>query len=317
MAMPITIKRYNGTTDGWQELYPKTLGTNVFDSTGSTALINSDGKIDNIFIPDWVSSGSVYADTIVGTSSSGHYVYTLSSSTFISALLSSGNNSAMKSKFHNRFNGAYFVIANGTTILTVPRASTLGFTYLDDGQTRTISGVYFFPQGGVTPNNTVEDAETRTVTLESGDMLLIEDAGYTGTERYINLYVINNVYNHADSSEYGIVKLASWNNGLSGADSDVITKSVLTSSLSNYQPSNSKLTSISGLASNVTGLIKLTNGVASVDTTSYITLQDAQQAAEEEVRDHTPNFYYSSADPTADDTKTGDFWIQFASQSSS
>lgn len=36
-----------------------------------------------------------------------------------------------------------------------------------------------------------------------------------------------------------------------------------------YQPLNSILTSISGLATNVTGLIKLTNGVASLDTNSY------------------------------------------------
>lgn len=36
-----------------------------------------------------------------------------------------------------------------------------------------------------------------------------------------------------------------------------------------YQPLNSILTSISGLATNVTGLIKLTNGVASLDTNNY------------------------------------------------
>lgn len=37
------------------------------------------------------------------------------------------------------------------------------------------------------------------------------------------------------------------------------------------QPLNSKLTSISSLSSNVTGLVKLTNGVASVDSSAYLT----------------------------------------------
>lgn len=39
-----------------------------------------------------------------------------------------------------------------------------------------------------------------------------------------------------------------------------------------YQPVNANLTSISGLATNVTGLIKMTNGVASLDGTSYAPL---------------------------------------------
>ena len=39
-----------------------------------------------------------------------------------------------------------------------------------------------------------------------------------------------------------------------------------------YQPLNSKLTSISNLSSSSTGLIKLTNGTASLDTTSYLPL---------------------------------------------
>ena len=38
-----------------------------------------------------------------------------------------------------------------------------------------------------------------------------------------------------------------------------------------YQPLNSKLTSISGLSNSSTGLVKLTNGTASLDTNTYAT----------------------------------------------
>ena len=41
--------------------------------------------------------------------------------------------------------------------------------------------------------------------------------------------------------------------------------------LAAYQPINANLTSISNLATNITGLIKMTNGVASLDTNSYAT----------------------------------------------
>ena len=52
---------------------------------------------------------------------------------------------------------------------------------------------------------------------------------------------------------------------------DTKIKQYITNALASYQPLDTKLTSISGLANNKTGLIKLTNGVASFDENTYLT----------------------------------------------
>lgn len=76
-----------------------------------------------------------------------------------------------------------------------------------------------------------------------------------------------------------------------------------------YQPLNSKLTSISGLASNVTGLIKLTNGVASVDTTSYVptTRTINTKALSNNITLYAGDIAISSSDSTTIASKFGNY----------
>lgn len=76
-----------------------------------------------------------------------------------------------------------------------------------------------------------------------------------------------------------------------------------------YQPLNSKLTSISGLASNVTGLIKLTNGVASVDTTSYVPTSRTinTKALSNNITLYAGDIAISSSDSTTIASKFGNY----------
>lgn len=62
----IQIRRYvNGT--GWIDLFPKTLGVNVMGgSNNATPLINSGGKINTTFIPDFILGQLVYGGVVNG-----------------------------------------------------------------------------------------------------------------------------------------------------------------------------------------------------------------------------------------------------------
>lgn len=58
----IQIKRYNGTD--WVELYPKTRGQLVYNSTGTRALLNTSDKINTAFLPDYLVGQLVYGGTL-------------------------------------------------------------------------------------------------------------------------------------------------------------------------------------------------------------------------------------------------------------
>lgn len=56
----IQIKRYNGSS--WDMLYPKTL-TSLVTNTNGTALVDSSGKINTTFLPDYILGQLVYGGT--------------------------------------------------------------------------------------------------------------------------------------------------------------------------------------------------------------------------------------------------------------
>ena len=58
---PIIIKRYNGTD--YDPLYPKTLGSQVFDSTGTIPLLSAN-KIQDTFLPNYVFGGMKFGGAI-------------------------------------------------------------------------------------------------------------------------------------------------------------------------------------------------------------------------------------------------------------
>ena len=58
------LKRYTGSV--WDEFYPKTLGQNVYNDSGNTALLNDANKINTSFLPDFILGQLLNGGTVNG-----------------------------------------------------------------------------------------------------------------------------------------------------------------------------------------------------------------------------------------------------------
>ena len=73
---PITIKRYNGSS--WDTLNPITVGQNVYGNgtNSTTALLDSNDKINSVFLPSSVTNPTYYEHNIRVAYSSSNFVIT-------------------------------------------------------------------------------------------------------------------------------------------------------------------------------------------------------------------------------------------------
>ena len=91
------------------------------------------------------------------------------------------------------------------------------------------------------------------------------------------------VYSHNGSTQ-GELGVDSTSGGTTSS-SDLITSGAVYSGLAGKQDSSTILTSVAAVASNQTGLLKMTNGVASLDTNTYALASDLKITATDVVID--------------------------------
>lgn len=173
-AKPIILKRFNGTD--YDPLYPKTLGTQVFDSTGTTPLLSGD-KIQDTFLPSYVFGGMRLGGT---------YALNGSTATTLQTIFGSWTDGTQSKEE----NGLYYVVTTGGL--------------LDTDSTLAGGNVYKL-------RNTASSDEGQSgdpITVEAGDWIV-----YTGYEADVpsaglfTFYfaIVNNTYRLATTSVDGIM----------------------------------------------------------------------------------------------------------------
>lgn len=93
----------------------------------------------------------------------------------------------------------------------------------------------------------------------------------------------NHVYSHNGSTQSEIA--VDTTSGGTSTSADLITSGAVYSGLAEKQASSTILTSIASVANNQTGLLKMTNGVASLDTNTYALASDIKVTATDVIID--------------------------------
>lgn len=161
MSRNIQINRYTGTD--WEELFPKTLGTNLYaTSTSTDPMFDTNNKLKEIYLPDSAFGGlTPYTPAITANKTTAE----------LKALLIS---------FSTITKGIFFIASSDITI-TKSTGDTL-YDYVG--------------------------SNVSSVSMQAGDWLLCGTSITASSDACI-FSLINNAYEHATSSIYGIVKLSS------------------------------------------------------------------------------------------------------------
>lgn len=200
----IQIKRYTGTA--WENLNPKTLAQNLYNAAGDTQIFDGSDKIKVAYLPDAVFD-SLYFYTTVATSSN---LRDLANAAVGAA--ASANRSAL---------GFYWVATAGLT-LSANTGSTL-------------VGSYYYTTI-LNPSEEGTSTSTSSVTVEAGDWVVISKitgSGTSGDPYAVTFATVNNTYETATTSVFGITRLSNATTYASLSGNDVVTEGVLKTTIDN------------------------------------------------------------------------------------
>ena len=188
------IKKWNDTSNAWVELYPKTKASELYASDGTTSIFDGDTKVKAAYLPDFVFGGLRFAVGIAASNSN--------TDAKIAGLIDGALDNHPTSDNNGDYvagglRGVYWIAQETLTITKSSSDTTInGRTYRWDFQ-------------GYNEEDSTVDS---TLTLESGDWLVINAAsgsGTTGSPYIIVFSAVNNTYQSATASARGIVKLGS------------------------------------------------------------------------------------------------------------
>lgn len=305
----ITIKRnLGGSPVTYENLYPRTIISQLFDTDGTTTLFDG-GKLKPIYLPSSIIGGMRFAGSFSITGSpSGP----LNLPTFITGTATSG----------------YTITANLDSIsgITHPAYtadqgnSYIGYYWIATGAVQVeddITGVADWRttatfDDGVVPADSGGGIVTAGLNLEAGDWLII--TGFDSTNKIFFFSVINNTYADASTTAKGVVTLSS-STSTATTGSAVVTNGVLNGLIGTtattiaagnhlhtgvYQPIDGDLTAIAGLAGTSGFLKKTAADTYTLDTNTYLTSQSVDFGVVTVSDTDSGHTYASSGSATAD-----------------
>jgi hypothetical protein len=214
------IKKWSSVASQWEEQYPKTIHTMLYDANATTTKIfNDNNKIKEAYLPDSIYGGMTLVGAISTTSTppaplelqklidgvmTSSYAAT-QLDTFTSKVYVNGD----YADIGQRYIGHYWVISSSLGGLSI-QDSTLtdeaewGAAIYDDGQIPTTN-----PSG-----------PTNVLGLENGDWLVI--TGWDNANSRWKFSIINNSYQAATTSNKGVVELATDGEVTTGTSTNLI-----------------------------------------------------------------------------------------------
>lgn len=213
------IKKWNSTNTSWEEQYPKTLETMIYDSNATTTPIFLNGKLKQAYLPDSVFGGMTLVGAISTTSTppAPLQLETLIDGTLTSSYSATQLDTYTGKTYTNgdyasigqRYVGHYWVISSSLGGLSIQDSTSTdeaewGSAVYDDGQVPSTGG----------------QSITNVLGLENGDWLVI--TGWDNANSRFLFSVINNSYQAATTSTKGIVELATDAEVTSGTATNLI-----------------------------------------------------------------------------------------------
>lgn len=192
------IKKWNSTSSQWEEQYPKTLETMIYDSNDGTTALFANRKIKPEYLPDTVFGGMTFVgtvgystnatDTLEKLIQGGSTNWTISSSldSYTGLSYSGGDYAGIG----QRYVGYYWVVQNNVTLTvsdSAGGAADFAASATDDGIDQSTSAPY-------------------AIGVEHGDWIII--TGWDNGNSKFLVSVINNTYTAATTSISGVVELA-------------------------------------------------------------------------------------------------------------
>lgn len=196
------IKKWNSTNTTWEEQYPKTLETMIYDSSATSTPIFDNGKLKQAYLPDSVFGGMTFVGSlsISGSPTSPLELKKLITGTVTSGFSISSTLDGFAGKtwpndyddIGNRYIGHYWVVSQSLSVFdsnTSTEEADWASAAFDDGVAPATSGVY-----------------DNTLFLEAGDWVII--TGWDNVNNTFNFNVVSNAYSSATTSVKGVVELA-------------------------------------------------------------------------------------------------------------
>jgi hypothetical protein len=191
------IKRWDTTLNsgsgGWAEQYPKTIVGNVYTQNGTTQIFDTaTNKILPTYLPNFVAGGLKFRSSVTAAQ--------VDTNAELLALIHSARGDFYSSSELRSMVGVYWV-ANALNNDSFPIANITAATQ------HLTSGIYYcviFEQNGE------EQSGSGGLSVESGDWVIITNFAGPGTSaanpHVVTLGVINNTYQVASTTAYGIAK---------------------------------------------------------------------------------------------------------------
>lgn len=212
------IKKWNSTTTSWEEQYPKTLETMIYDSNNVATPIFDNGKIKQQYLPDSVFSGMTFVGTIVDVDSgnAGFELKHLISGTPVQGYTISSNLDSFTTKTYpngyddigQRYIGHYWIVGGSGSVRFL---DSLTGTEEADWATAT------FDDGLIPASDSGQD---NVLEVESGDWLII--TGWDNVNNTFKVNVVNNTYDTATTARKGIVELATNAEAQTGTSTNLV-----------------------------------------------------------------------------------------------
>jgi hypothetical protein len=190
------IKRWNTGTSAWVEHYPKTVTTQVFNSSGGTSIFDGSDKLLPRYIPDSIMGGMKFAATVaagdVDTAAEVAVLVDTQVQAYITTVTPTPSLAVMR--------GVYWV-ASGSDHTSFSFSNAIG---IQAGTTGRFYCVIF------ANNNEEGSGVLAPFPVESGDWVVITNftgSGISASPYVVTLSIINNTYGIASTNNYGVVKL--------------------------------------------------------------------------------------------------------------
>lgn len=194
------IKKWSSVASQWEEQYPKTIHTELYDANAvTTRIFNDANKIKEQYLPDSIYGGLEFVGAVSYNTANAGNLETLiiggaSGWTLSSTLDAYTGKSYANDDYDDigqKYIGHYWVVG-GTSRLdvvdaTLDNEADFRAGALDDG----------IPKIGQAPF---------TISVEPGDWLVI--TGWDNTNKTFTFNIINNTYQDASTSNKGVVEFA-------------------------------------------------------------------------------------------------------------
>jgi hypothetical protein len=196
------IKKWNSTNSTWEEQYPKTLETMIYDSNANNTPIFSNRKLKQEYLPDSVFGGMTFVGNISigGSPTSPLELRKLITGTATTGFTISSTLDGFTGKTYpndyddigQRYIGHYWIVSQNLGIFDAnlsTEETDWATAAFDDGVAPTTSGVY-----------------DNFLSLEAGDWVII--TGWDNTNNTFKVNVVSNTMSDATTSTKGVVELA-------------------------------------------------------------------------------------------------------------